>query len=241
MNDRVTGIVIRETEVKESDAIITVYTADHGQLSLYARGLRKVTSRNAYACQLFDCSEFLLDYNPGKDVQLLKSAVLKREYMGIRADYDRLALASVVIEIISQLQDDSLYELLETTLEKLDQDEEAFTAFSVFVVQILNILGISPVVDECVLCGNTKGIETISIADGGFICHECNKSVHLRPLDVDFLRKFRIINKASFEVYDRLASSGLNDYQLSALLVEFLCTHSGMRLRSWRAVEGAVK
>ena len=134
-----------------------------------------------------------------------------------------------------------MYDLLETTLEKLDQDAEAFTVFSVFVVQILNILGISPVVDECVLCGNTKGIETISIADGGFICHECNKSVHLRPLDVDFLRKFRIINKAGFEVYDRLASSGLNDYQLSALLVEFLCTHSGMRLRSWRAVEGAVK
>ena len=241
MNERITGIVIRETEVKESDAIITVCTADYGQLSLYARGLKKVTSKNAYACQLFDYSEFLLDYNPSKQIQLMKSAVLKKEYLGIKSDYDRLALASVVIEIISQLQDDTSYDLLQTTLEKLDYEKEEFTVFNVFIVQILALLGVSPVVDECVLCGNTKGIETISIADGGFICHECNKSVHLKAMDVEFLKKFRIINKADFSVFDKLSGIGLNDYQLSALLVEFFCTHSGMRLKSWRAVEGVAK
>ena len=237
MNDTIAGIVIRETEVKETDAIITVYTADYGKLSLYGKALRKMSSKNAYACQMFDYSDFLLDYNPNKDVQLLKSANLKKEYMGIRTDYDRLSLASVVVEIISQLEDDSMFDILQLTLEKLNSDKEPFTAFNVFVVYVLNMLGITPVVDECVSCGSTTNIETISIADGGFICHNCNKTLHQKPLDMEMLKRFRIINKASFEVYDKLYGLNLNDYQLSALLVEFLCTHSGMRLKSWRSVQ----
>ena len=237
MNDTIAGIVIRETEVKENDTIITVYTDQYGKLSLYGKSLRKMSSKNAYACQMFDYSDFLLDYNPNKEVQLLKSANLKKEYLGLRTDYDRLSLASVVVEIISQLEDDSLFDLLQLTLEKLDSDEEPFTAFNVFVVHVLNMLGIAPVVDECVSCGSTTGIETISIADGGFICHDCNKSLRQKPVDVDMLRRFRIINKAGFEVYDKLHGLRLNDYQLSSLLVEFLCTHSGMRLKSWRSVQ----
>ena len=110
MNDTIAGIVIRETEVKENDTIITVYTDQYGKLSLYGKALRKMSSKNAYACQMFDYSDFLLDYNPNKEVQLLKSANLKKEYLGLRTDYDRLSLASVVVEIISQLEDDSLFD-----------------------------------------------------------------------------------------------------------------------------------
>ena len=56
MNDQVNGIVIRQSDVKDNDLIIQVYTAEFGSIALYGRGLKKMTSRNAYACQLFDLS-----------------------------------------------------------------------------------------------------------------------------------------------------------------------------------------
>ena len=236
MNEVVDGIVLSQTDARENDVIINVYTSEYGQLAFYGRGLKKMTSKNAYACQLFDYSEFLTDYNPNKSIQLLKSANLKKEYMGIKSDYDRIALGSIITEIISQLEDDTLMDLLMSTLDKLDGDEEPYLVFNLFVVEILNMLGITPVVDGCVSCGDTTHIETISLEDGGFLCHDCNKLSHLRPVDVKMLRKFRIINKASFAVYDKIRNMDMNDPQLTKYLMDFLIMHSGMNLKSYRSL-----
>lgn len=235
MNEIETGIVLKETDVKDNDRIIQVYTEHYGIISLYGRGLKKITSRNSFACQLFDLSEFSFDYNPQKDLQLLKSAVLKKEYLNVKGDYDRLVLGSMVLEIISLVNDDGLYELLHETLEHLDSHDEPYLIFNIFVVQILNHLGIAPETDRCVVCGDSNNIETISIADGGFLCHGCNSVTRLKPMDVAFLKRFRIISKASYEVLDKIINMGLNDHELTDLLVEFLVTHSGLNLRSWRS------
>ncbi len=238
MNEKATGYIIKTTDSGENDEIIHFYTADYGQLSFYAKGIKKISSKNAYACQLFDYSEFLFDYNDNRDMQLLKSATLKKEYMGIKSDYERLALGSVVLEIISSLNDEGFFDLLQTTLELLDREEEIYTVFSIFVVEVLNELGISPEVDSCVCCGDTTSIETISISDGGFLCHDCNRSTNLRPVTIEGLRSFRVINKASFAVFNKATGLGLNSYDLASKLIEFLIMHSGINLRSWRSVQG---
>ena len=232
----VKGIVIKSAEVKENDLIITISTPQ-GLMSLYGRGLKKMTSHNAHACQLLDCSEFVIDGNETREIRMLRSASLKKDFVNIKGDYDRLALASVVAEISSKLEDEDLFMLIFRTLDNLDKTSEPYTVFNLFVVEILNLLGISPVVDGCAICGETSNIETVSIADGGFICHDCNSQTHINPRDVNFLRRFRIINKASFEVLDKILNIGLNDYEITSMLVEFLVTHSGMTLRSWRSVQ----
>jgi len=239
MSDKtVKGIVIKTAEVKENDLIITISTPE-GLKSLYGRGLKKMTSKNAHACQLLDCSEFLIEDSMSREILMMKSATLKKDFVNIKGDYDRLALASVVAEISSKLEDEDLFMLIFRTLDNLDRTKEPYTVFNLFVVEILNRLGIAPVVDGCVICGEENGIETVSIADGGFICRDCNSQTHINPRDVNFLRRFRIINKATFDVLDKIYGIGLNDYEITAMLVEFLMTHSGMTLRSWRSVQHA--
>ena len=186
MNEILTGYVIKTTDVKDNDVILNVYTREYGIVALYARGIKKSTSKNAYACQLFDYSEFMIDMNQIKSMQLLKSATLKKEFMGIRSDYDRLALASVVIELAGYLEEDNIFDLLETTLHYLDSHKEPYTIFNLFVVKYLDMLGLSPEVDGCVLCGDTSAIETISVLDGGFLCRNCNRHQHLKPRDAQF-------------------------------------------------------
>ena len=238
MNDRITGFVTGWQDYKENDAIISVYTEEYGLLSLYCRGIKKITSKNAYGCQLFSLSEFLLDYNPAKSVQMMKSAALKKEYLGIRGDYQRLALASVVLEIVNKINEDSLYDLLMRTVELLDSSSQPYMVFSLFMAAILRMLGISPEVDRCVNCGDDSAIETISVEDGGFICVSCNRQLQLRPYLPEKMRKFRYLNKASFDVYEKLLPLGLDDYELAELMVQFFMTHSGLNLRSWRSVSG---
>ena len=55
-----TGLVLRVTETKEADKILTVLTPDMGKILLIARGARRKNSRIAAASQLLAYSELTL-------------------------------------------------------------------------------------------------------------------------------------------------------------------------------------
>jgi DNA repair protein RecO (recombination protein O) len=45
------GLVLRVTETKEADDILTVLTAEHGKLTVIARGARRKTSKVSAVAQ----------------------------------------------------------------------------------------------------------------------------------------------------------------------------------------------
>ncbi|MBE7009333.1 MAG: DNA repair protein RecO, partial [Ruminococcaceae bacterium] len=54
------GLVLRETQTKEADKILTVLTADQGKLAVVARGARRKNSKIAAASELLAYSELVL-------------------------------------------------------------------------------------------------------------------------------------------------------------------------------------
>ena len=52
------GLVLRETEYRDADKLLTVLTRDAGKLTLKARGVRSNRSRLKGACQILTYSEF---------------------------------------------------------------------------------------------------------------------------------------------------------------------------------------
>ena len=58
------ALVLRETDYRESDKILTLLTEQEGKLTVSARGCRKSNSPIASACQLLAWGEFTLyEYN----------------------------------------------------------------------------------------------------------------------------------------------------------------------------------
>ncbi len=235
MNDFIKGIVINSIEYKENDTIITILTQQFSKIALYVRGTKKLTSKNVYATQIFDYSNFLLDYNPNKRIQVLKSANLIKQFTNIKTDYEKIAIASVICEIANAVEE-NIYNLLLETLSKLDENEQMYLVLNLYLVTVLNILGIAPYVDGCVNCLRTDNIETISLNEGGFICSYCNKEIKKETYDVEFLSNFRYINKASFEVFDKLLVLNLNDFKITDLLMQVLIDYSGIYLKSYQSL-----
>ena len=63
MVQKLTGLVLRTTEYKESDLILNILTREQGLISAKARGVRTNRSHNKGACQLLCYSEFTItDY-----------------------------------------------------------------------------------------------------------------------------------------------------------------------------------
>ena len=59
------GVVLRETETKEADKILTLLTADRGKISVIARGVRRKSCKYAACAQQLVYSEWTL-YQKGE-------------------------------------------------------------------------------------------------------------------------------------------------------------------------------
>ena len=91
MDVSVRGLVIRTTDFKESDRIITVFTEELGVISAMAAGARSLKSRKMSSTMQFCYSSFILtkkgDYYRVKEAELIES------FYGIRKSIEGLALA----------------------------------------------------------------------------------------------------------------------------------------------------
>ena len=60
------GIVLKETEYKDNDKLLTVLTRDLGRITVKARGVKSGKSGSKAACQLLAYSEFTLFEQQGR-------------------------------------------------------------------------------------------------------------------------------------------------------------------------------
>ena len=91
MDLTIDGVVISETLYKENDKLLTVLTGQYGKVSVLARGVKNISSKNSAGVQLFCYSEFELIESKGKFV--LKTANLHDGFFGIRSDPTKYFLA----------------------------------------------------------------------------------------------------------------------------------------------------
>ena len=52
MHYKVEGLVLRETDYKDNDKLLTILTKDQGRLTARARGVKSKTSKLKSGCQL---------------------------------------------------------------------------------------------------------------------------------------------------------------------------------------------
>ena len=91
------GLVLRETQTKEADKILTVLTAEHGRLAVIARGARRKNSKIAAASQLLAYSELVLYEQRGW--MMLSEASTLSLWDNVRRDVELLSLASYFAEM----------------------------------------------------------------------------------------------------------------------------------------------
>ena len=113
------ALVLRTTDYKESDKILTLLTQDQGKLTASTRGCRKKGSAIAAGCQLLVWSEMVLYDYQGR--WAVKESATQRLFRGVRDDIQRLALGCYFAEVAELLAVEGLPspELLSLTLNSL--------------------------------------------------------------------------------------------------------------------------
>ncbi len=234
MNDKVIGIVLSVSQYREHDSLLTVLTKS-GLMTLVAKGMNKNTSKNAHFCMMFAHSEFIIDYVSDKTMFTLKSGTLINGYRHLSDDLQTIAIATFMAETSKVLCDDdpqAFLHLLTFMYERLLPTSDKLLLLALFLSTCSQLIGFSPMVDECVACGDVK-ISSISIDEGGFICENCRKELMEKNVDVILLKRFRLINKATLEHVDILKNYGPWSMADCMLCKDFLFYHSGIQVSSW--------
>lgn len=226
------AVILKRTPYKENDMILHVYTKEFGKMGIKARGVRKITSKNAKACQEMMISEFMVDVRKG--LSSLRKATPVHYLRHIKESLDSEIVGNYILEYYYRYIEENQpsleeYEILINSLNALDQGYHPLYIYLLFNVFILKHNGVSIDVDGCVLCGSSQ-VVSISLSDGGFLCYD-----HLqqhRTYSKELLKAFRHIHKFSMENVDLLHIDSKVIKELIDIMDSFIDEYTGVSLRT---------
>lgn len=172
------GVVLRQTETKETNKILTLLTAESGRISVIARGARRKTCRFAAAAQPLAYSEWTL-FRKG-DWYYADEASTLMLFDGLRADLSRLALGCYFAELTEAVTaaEESAPALLGHllnglyALDALGRPEKLVKA--AFELRLLCLAGYEPLADGCACCGAREPERPmLDVLQGVVHCRSC--------------------------------------------------------------------
>jgi len=175
----VKGIVLRSTDTKESDKILTVLT-EAGKLTVIAKGARGRKSRVTACTQLLSYSEMTLSESRGW--QYLSEGSTIQLFEGVRRDIVLLSLASYFAELTEAvaLENTETGEVLSLLLNALyalgELKKPPEQVKAAFELKLMGLTGFEPLADACAYCGRPDPEEPLlDIREGVVRCRNCGR------------------------------------------------------------------
>lgn len=224
------GLILRQTEYKERDRLLTVLTRDYGKMTLKARGVRTKSSKLKGACQLLTYGEFtIVDY---QGYHVITEAEPKQMFFGLRENLELLSLASYfaqVVEVVAQ-EDCPNPELLSLILNAMfalsEQKRPQILVKAAFELRVACLAGYEPNLMGCPICGDPSP-DRFHVSRGCLQCKDCGQGEFdgiRMPIPPGALSAMRYIVECPAKRLFAFSLSEEAAEQLSAATETFLCT-----------------
>ncbi len=169
------GIVLRTSNYRDYDKMVSILTREYGRVDALFRGCRKQgSSLLASSCE-FVCADYSF-YKKSDRFIAVQGNVL-RSFYNVTKDGGNFALANCLCDICAKVAVQNqpahrLYALLASCLYNLCEGSSKDLVFGFFVLKLMDNLGIRPVLDRCVKCGSDE-VSGISFSSSGATCKDC--------------------------------------------------------------------
>ncbi len=181
------AIVLRRLDFSETSQVLAVFTREHGQQRVIAKGVKRGTrTRAGIGIDLLEKGDIVFTARPGKEDRLATLTEWRQRdgYRHLRDDLARMYAAEYAADVSVQLTEahdphPGLFDALDSFLLAL-HTHEAADALSTYLWQLLREIGLRPQMDECVSCGNSTlelSVLFFSSHQGGAICPACEPRV----------------------------------------------------------------
>lgn len=242
MIKKIEGIVVSEIDYKESSKIINLLTPEYGVIGLIARGTKQVKNKLSGVTSKLTYGYFHVNYKENGLSTLIEVDVIN-QFKNIRKSIDLMSYSLYLLELSDKVSkhegDKSIYNVLIASLKKIDEGYDYRVITNIFELKMLDYLGIRPIIDECVNCGNKTDIVTISSYRGGYLCKNCVKNETIVNIKtVKLLRMFFYVD------IDKISKLDISDnvrMELSQFISDYYDRYSGLYLKSREFLENLQK
>lgn len=250
------AIILSRRDFREYDQIISLYTKEKGKMELLVRGVKKILSKNT--AHLEPCSYVEADIVPGREIDHLIRVQPIEFFPWIRSNLSASIVVQQAVSLFDTMievrePDQRLFQLLKSWLLVFEKTHDVHVLFlDSFVLKLFTLLGISPVVDQCVVCGKpyaqimaqdiANGTESFRpgfyFAGGGLVCQPCRVD-KLRVGEDVFIVGLKevsdmdILLRAEWQVI-RGVNMDQSAYQrMHDLIYRFVIFHSERKIGDW--------
>ena len=182
MERKTDAIVLRATEYKDADKILTLLTPFEGKITAGIKGVKKAGAKLAFAAQPFSFCEYVLTEKNGRNTVV--SAYLHDGFFSIRTDFLRFYAACAVTEICEALcaegaENQGLFVAAAEALRSLayaeERGETCGEALCIFLLAALFESGYMIDLNDCDVCGaEILGTRCyFDFSAGRFLCEHC--------------------------------------------------------------------
>lgn len=191
MYKKIDGIIVSEYLFEESSKIINILTKD-GEYNIIAKGAKKIKSPFFAVTNKFTLGIFNIQYKE-KGLSKLIDADIINNYSIIKKDINKVSYVTYITELCLKVYkhepSSNIYDLYLASLNKINEGYNYEVIFNILRLKLLDYLGIKPVIDRCIECGNTHNIVTISSYLGGYVCRDCYRNEKIvSPKTISLIR-----------------------------------------------------
>ncbi|HAN09471.1 MAG TPA: DNA repair protein RecO [Clostridiales bacterium] len=179
---KITGIVIKEVNLKESDKIITIFSSEIGKVQLYVKRAREIKSPFLAGTQLLTHASFV--YTPKNNINFLNQISITCGFEKIKFDIEKIYYAMYFLEFLDKTVElespaEDMFIFLVKILNRFnDGNDDIKLIRLIYELKMLALLGYAPEVTKCIRCesGVTEENNYFNFEDCGVVCEKCLES-----------------------------------------------------------------
>ncbi len=189
------ALVLNECDYLENDKLITVLTAEHGRMTITAKGAKSLRNQYMVCTQRFIYAEFTVNERGGR--YTLTEASLINQFFGISGSLGKSALASYIVEVASAVtvenaDEGDMLSLCLNTLYMLTRDDVDLDYIKgVFELRCAVVQGFCPELSGCSVCEKEDHPNTyLDVMNGSLVCGDCfgSEDTTASPQDISGAR-----------------------------------------------------
>ena len=170
--------IIKSVNYSEADKVLTVFGRENGKFTLFAKGIRKINSKNRGNMQTLSTSK--ISFFEGKGMPLLTES----ELVNI-LDLENLNVENVkrILFMLNKfLQEGDSYPQLFDSLQKALKKELSLEATNKLRIIFLKEMGFLEDFSSCKYCGEKKDLAFLDKKNFALVCKNCYTEYGGKPL-----------------------------------------------------------
>jgi len=175
------AFVLKKWDLGESDQLVSFLSSSRGKLKGIAKGAKRSKKRFGGLLSPFLLVDVEVFENPNRDLVRIERCALIHYYASIYGDLEKLLVGCCALEFLERVlpergSQEDWFQLLQSSLECLNQRAETGPLLWVFFAKALNLLGLQPQFGQCIHCRRRlggSGVFGFSVPHGGVVCGAC--------------------------------------------------------------------